>query len=84
MNPVTEIKFFTKEEVAKHNQENDCWLIINNDVCKVTDFLASHPGGLGVLMMNAGKDCTQFFEDIGHSKDAKDLVKKYKIGELKQ
>jgi cytochrome b involved in lipid metabolism len=30
----------------------------------------------------AGKDGTEAFEDVGHSTDARELMKKYKIGEL--
>lgn len=29
-----------------------------------------------------GKHATEAFEDIGHSTDARDLMKQYKIGEL--
>ena len=31
----------------------------------------------------AGQDADEFFEDIGHSKDARDELKKYLIGTLK-
>jgi cytochrome b involved in lipid metabolism len=30
----------------------------------------------------AGNDGTEAFEDVGHSTDARELMKKYKIGEL--
>jgi len=30
----------------------------------------------------AGKDGTEAFEDVGHSTDARELMKKYKVGEL--
>ena len=41
-----------------------------------------HPGGEEVLIEQAGKDATESFEDVGHSTDARDIMKKYKIGEL--
>jgi hypothetical protein len=41
-----------------------------------------HPGGEEVLLEQAGKEATEHFEDVGHSTDARDLMKKYKIGEL--
>lgn len=41
-----------------------------------------HPGGEEVLLEQAGKDATENFEDVGHSTDARELMKKYKIGEL--
>ena len=34
----------TLEEVAKHNQENDCWVILNDSVYDVTEFMHVHPG----------------------------------------
>lgn len=34
------------------------------------------------MLEQAGKEATEAFEDVGHSTDARDLMKKYKIGEL--
>lgn len=41
-----------------------------------------HPGGEEVLLEQAGKEATEAFEDVGHSTDARDLMKKYRIGML--
>lgn len=45
-------------------------------------FLLKHPGGEEVLIEQAGKDATEEFEDVGHSSDAREIMQKYKIGEL--
>lgn len=35
-----------------------------------------------MLIEQAGKDATEHFEDVGHSTDARDMMKKFKIGEI--
>ncbi|SPP75716.1 cytochrome b5 [Drosophila guanche] len=75
-------KTFTRAEVAKHNTNKDTWLLIHNSVYDVTAFLNEHPGGEEVLIEQAGKDATENFEDVGHSNDAREMMTKYKIGEL--
>ncbi|GLG99477.1 Cytochrome b5 [Gryllus bimaculatus] len=78
----TETKLFTREEVKSKNDSKTAWIIIHNSVYNVTEFLNEHPGGEEVLLEQAGKDGTEAFEDVGHSSDARDMMKKYKIGEL--
>jgi cytochrome b involved in lipid metabolism len=34
------------------------------------------------LIENAGDDSTEAFEDVGHSSDAREMMKDYLIGEL--
>ncbi|XP_078256920.1 cytochrome b5 type B isoform X2 [Rhinoraja longicauda] len=41
-----------------------------------------HPGGEEVLFEQAGGDATESFEDVGHSSDAREMLKQYFIGEL--
>lgn len=75
-------KLFTLEEVKKNKDSKSTWLIIHNSVYDVTSFLNEHPGGEEVLLEQAGSDGTEAFEDVGHSTDARELMVKYKIGEL--
>ncbi|KAL0321590.1 UNVERIFIED_CONTAM: cytochrome isoform E [Sesamum calycinum] len=70
------------EEVAKHNEVKDCWLIINGKVYDVTPFMDDHPGGDEVLLAAVGKDATNDFEDVGHSDSAREMMDKYYIGEI--
>lgn len=35
-----------------------------------------------MLLEQAGKDGSEAFEDVGHSSDARELMLKYKIGEI--
>jgi cytochrome b involved in lipid metabolism len=45
--------------------------------------LDDHPGGAEVMLDVAGADADEFFEDIGHSKDARKELEKYLIGDFK-
>ena len=49
----------------------------------VTKYLDDHPGGAEVMLDVAGGDADEFFEDIGHSKEAREELKKHYIGEFK-
>lgn len=52
-------------------------------VYDVTNYLDDHPGGAEVLLDVGGQDSDEFFEDIGHSKDARDELAKHLVGTLK-
>lgn len=73
---------YTIEQVSKHNKNNDIWIIYRNKVVDVTAFLSEHPGGPEVLLEHAGSNVTHRFDDVGHSEEAKETMKKYIVGEL--
>uniref|UniRef100_S4PD20 Cytochrome b5 n=1 Tax=Pararge aegeria TaxID=116150 RepID=S4PD20_9NEOP len=78
----SELKLFTRKGLAERNTKTDAVFVIENVVYDVTKFLDDHPGGHEVLLNVAGKDASEDFDDVGHSYDAKDMMKKYIIGEL--
>ncbi len=73
---------YRKEEVLEHKTVDDCWIIIKNKVYNITNYLSLHPGGKKILLQFAGKDCTEYFNNINHSKRANKELEKYYIGEL--
>jgi len=70
------------DEIKQHNDKNSIWIVVNNDVYDVTEFLNEHPGGEEVLLEQAGKDASEAFEDVGHSSDAREMMLKFKVGTL--
>ncbi len=73
---------YTKQEVSKHNTKNDCWIIIKNIIYDVTDFLSIHPGGSSIMLQVAGKDATEYFEELHRPDILANYGMKYIIGEL--
>ncbi|KAF4720532.1 hypothetical protein FOZ63_030957, partial [Perkinsus olseni] len=68
-----QLKSYTAAEVATHNAEGDCWVIIGDEVYDVTEFLPDHPGGKKAILLFAGKDATEEF-DMLHERR---VIKKY-------
>lgn len=79
-----QLKEYTYEEVAKHNTEADCWVVVAGQVLDVTKFLKDHPGGKKAILIYAGKDATEEFNML-HKPD---VIQKYAaytiIGKVKE
>lgn len=50
-----ESKMLSAQEVTKHNNRESCWVIVQEQVYDVTDFLDEHPGGAEIVLRYAGK-----------------------------
>uniref|UniRef100_A0A670XR16 Cytochrome b5 heme-binding domain-containing protein n=1 Tax=Pseudonaja textilis TaxID=8673 RepID=A0A670XR16_PSETE len=50
------------------NSDREAWLVIHDCIY--------------VLLEQAGRDATESFEVVGHSMDAKEMLKQYLIGEI--
>ena len=71
----------TKEELAKHNTQNDCWVSFKGNVYNMTSYLSHHPGGVDIIMKYAGGDMTDTYMRI-HKWVSPNLISKIKIGVL--
>jgi len=80
----TEIEY-SVEEVSFHHTLKDMWMIIDGGVYNLTRYAAMdkgarHPGGVEILLAYAGSDGTAEFDFINHSKFARRLLSRYRIG----
>lgn len=76
----------TTTEIAKHNNTNNCWVIISNKAYNVTSYIPLHPGGPDKIIKLCGKDATVAFTTKGgkgsHSQSAQDMLDNYYVGDL--
>ncbi|KAL9643534.1 hypothetical protein ABK040_010148 [Willaertia magna] len=76
---------FTRDEVAKHNKEEDGWVIVGGIVYNVTEFVDAHPGGIDILVDYLGRDITEIMQKPSvhkHSGAAYSMLEQYAIGKL--
>merc|ERR1711966_440683 len=73
-------KSFTRDDVAKHNRSNDCWVIVHDRAYDVTKFVPKHPGG-NMIHVNAGGECTALFESY-HPLKARKVLEKFYVGDV--
>ena len=78
------LEAFSRDEILTHCTSDSLWIIIDNLVYDVTKFRRQHPGGASILEQFGGNDGTEAFVRYGHSRLAKNIMKKYLIGKVEQ
>jgi cytochrome b involved in lipid metabolism/succinate dehydrogenase/fumarate reductase flavoprotein subunit len=56
--------FADMAEVAKHNKQDDAWIVLDGMVVDVTRFIPVHPGGVAILMSMVGTDVSDEWHGI--------------------
>ena len=76
--------YYTKQEVSKHNKENDIWVTYHNKVYDITKFIEYHPGGKEKILEAAGKSIKPYWNKypIHNENQVKDILDTYLVGEL--
>ncbi|KAG9051507.1 hypothetical protein FS837_006683 [Tulasnella sp. UAMH 9824] len=77
-----EKKVISFSELQAHSSRDDLYILIHGKVYAASKFLDEHPGGDEVILAEAGKDATEAFEDVGHSDEARDVLKGLYIGDF--
>ncbi|XP_059565334.1 fatty acid desaturase 2-like protein FADS2B isoform X5 [Myotis daubentonii] len=81
--PRKSLNLYSWQEIQRHNQKTDQWLVINRKVYDVTSWADRHPGGRRVLNHYAGEDATDVFRAMHLEIDiARLYLKPLLIGEL--
>ena len=52
-------QFYSLEEINKHNIVDDAWIVVNDIIYDISDFLSDpsqHPGGIDLIKEHLGED----------------------------
>lgn len=75
------LELFSKDQVAKHNTEEDCWVTVyDRKIYDVSKFLLDHPDGDKSILKHAGKDITELLKDEKIDQQTDLLDDQYLIG----
>ncbi|EED81285.1 predicted protein [Postia placenta Mad-698-R] len=84
---MAESRVITYEELKANNTKASLYVLIHQKVYNVAKFIDEHPGGDEVILAEtdvAGKDATEPFEDVGHSDEARAILKDLYVGEFEK
>ncbi|KAH9938293.1 cytochrome b5 [Fomitopsis serialis] len=81
---MSETKIITFEDLKQNNKKDSLYILIHQKVYNVSKFIDEHPGGDEVILAETGKDATEAFEDVGHSDEARAILKDLFIGEFEK
>ncbi|KAI0774126.1 cytochrome b5 [Fomes fomentarius] len=77
-------KLVTYAELKEHRTKDSLYILLHEKVYDVTKFIDEHPGGDEVILAEAARDSTEAFEDVGHSDEARALLKDMLVGDFEK
>lgn len=60
---------YTLAQVAEHNCEQDCWIIIDNKVYDISSYIPQHPAPPSILTQCCGKEASEAMRTKGYGRD---------------
>jgi len=73
---------FTRDEIARHNTKDDLWIIVDNKVYDITNYVDIHQGGTEALVRVGGGEATKQIEGPQHPGTVKTLLERFLIGKV--
>lgn len=75
---------YTMDEVAKHTEEGERWLVVHGKVLHIDPFVDEHPGGRAALIGLAGTDATEGYDSFHAAGTLEKYAPHIVIGKLKE
>ena len=79
---IENIQAFSWKEIKTHNNQDDCWIVIDQFVYDITPWIKKHPGGNAFTIL-AGEDASAMFYS-NHFNTSKNQLQKFLIGTVKE
>ncbi len=74
----TKLTSISWQEIKKHNNQDDCWIVIDQFVYDISDWVTQHPGGT-IFTILAGEDATAMYYS-NHFTTSKHYLEQFLIG----
>jgi len=75
---------WTWQEISKHDRRDSAWMYVGDNVYDVTPWMSKHPGGEQLILLFAGRDCTEAMRAYHpFTEKPSGILEKLKIGKLK-
>lgn len=77
---------YSLAEVARHNQPDDCWMVIGGQVYEISAYLPDHPSRPGLVEPWCGQEASEAYrtktKGRPHSSAADQVLSGFRIGQL--